>query len=688
VYTVRGAAGLLIGSEPKEVGGMALRLTLRSPKRIGSLFWTLSFNGLAGLIITIGLLVAIPVSAQQFTKVPLFAQGEFLVKFTQTYSPTEIDEIAAEYGTDVLEIGTRSGIVRMHVPYGWTAETMMDSYSLDPRVQFAQPNPLMFATGDVEAPFIPDDPIFPFQTNLFLIHMPDAWNIQSGKPGVKVAVLDTGVAFERREIEPDDPLFGLGFTEFVQAPDLEETHFSDTGRDCINDDDHANDDNGHGTFVSGVIAQSTDNGLGSASVAFDTTIVPIKVLNRRGAGNLFCLIEGLHNAIDSGVDVVNMSLGFSFLLSDPAFDPIFLELDKVLQQAHDQGIVLVASTGNDGVGIVSRPALNPNVIAVGASNFDGMTRAFYSQFSDDEAGLGIPPTPGLPGSIEIVAPVGDFTDKDANGIPDAPIHQACDGFADPPDFFCLDPTVFNFFISIGTSFGPPQVAGAAALLIANGQRPSKDGAGVEAIRQILRKTATDLGPSGFDLEFGAGQLDVLAALRTNVPFTAFQIERARVKLDGRASTDRFKVRGSFVYGENSDGIYMLHEDVTVAFDGFTETIPAGSWSYRGDDDEDDDEDKDEYKREFKYKGGSGGITKMKITIGKDGEIGFRVKAKGLDLSGIDLANPVTFALQIGNDYGKADIQFNDKGRFRKRRKRGWKSFLAPKGKDRDDDDDD
>ena len=156
-----------------------------------------AFVGLAGLVITIGLLVAIPVSAQQFTQVPLFAQGEFLVKFTQTYSPTEIDEIAAEYGTDVLEIGARSGIVRMHVPYGWSAETMMDSYSLDPRVQFAQPNPLMFATGDVEAPFIPDDPIFPFQTNLFLIHMPDAWNIQAGKPGVKVAVLDTGVAFER-----------------------------------------------------------------------------------------------------------------------------------------------------------------------------------------------------------------------------------------------------------------------------------------------------------------------------------------------------------------------------------------------------------------------------------------------------------------------------------------------------------
>ena len=113
---------------------------------------------------------------------------------------------------------------------------------------------------------------------------------------------------------------------------------------------------------------------------------------------------------------------------------------------------------------------------------------------------------------------------------------------------------------------------------------------------------------------------------------------------------RFDVRGAFELGETSNGIDPFTEAVTVTFDGFTETLPAGSF-FRDDDNEG-----------FQFKGSSGGIKQMKIR--DDGD--FRVKTKDVDLSGIDLTKPVPFSLQIGNDdFGTTDIPFDNKGRFRK-----------------------
>lgn len=121
-----------------------------------------------------------------------------------------------------------------------------------------------------------------------------------------------------------------------------------------------------------------------------------------------------------------------------------------------------------------------------------------------------------------------------------------------------------------------------------------------------------------------------------------------MELDRGATGDRFWVRGGFQLGATSNGIDVLNEDVTVIFDKFTETIPAGSF-FRDDDDEG-----------FQFNGASGGITQ--INIRDDGR--FRVRARGLDLSGIDLNNPAPFSLQIANDLGETEIPFDNKGRFR------------------------
>ena len=132
--------------------------------------------------------------------------------------------------------------------------------------------------------------------------------------------------------------------------------------------------------------------------------------------------------------------------------------------------------------------------------------------------------------------------------------------------------------------------------------------------------------------------EVLTALSN--PFSLFEIERARVDRRGRAR-DRFEVRGRFVLGATTDGIDPVNEDVTVALGAFAETIPAGAFRRHGD--------------EFRFRGDSGGLEDVRI--GDDGE--FRIEARGVDLSGLDLSAPVVFSLQIGNDVGETTLKLDD-----------------------------
>ena len=135
------------------------------------------------------------------------------------------------------------------------------------------------------SPF-PNDTCFRYQWHLRQIGMPDAWKLGQGK-GAVVAVIDTGV---------------------TRVGDLAETKFV-PGYNFIANNDNAADDHGHGTHVAGTIAQSTNNKLGVAGVAFGVSIMPIKVLSARGSGSMAGIAQGIRWAADHGANVINMSLG-------------------------------------------------------------------------------------------------------------------------------------------------------------------------------------------------------------------------------------------------------------------------------------------------------------------------------------------------------------------------------------------
>src|SRR5256885_725086 len=129
------------------------------------------------------------------------------------------------------------------------------------------------------------------------VGMPKAWKLGQGN-GVVVAVLDTGVAYEN-------------YGRFHKLPDLEGITFVDP-YDFVANNKHADDDHGHGSHVTGTIAQATNNGIGVAGVALNVKIMPLKVLAGNGSGSGARIAHAIRYAADKGAKGIHMSIGGAF----------------------------------------------------------------------------------------------------------------------------------------------------------------------------------------------------------------------------------------------------------------------------------------------------------------------------------------------------------------------------------------
>ena len=283
-------------------------------------------------------------------------------------------------------------------------------------------------------------------------------------------------------------------TRYVRAPDLAGTSFWNNadevagdgldndgngfvddlgGWDFINSDAHPNDDNAHGTHVTGTIAQTMNNGFGVAGVAFGTTVMPVKVLNAAGSGTSEGVAEGILYAVENGADVISLSLG----------GPAAAVLESAVAYAYAHGVTVVAASGNNNAGSVSYPAAyDAYVIAVGATQYNE-ARAPYSNYGS---------------SLDLVAPGGN-TAVDQNG----------DGYADGvlQNTFGDTPVDWAYWFYQGTSMATPHVSGVAALLLVLDSTLTPD-----QVRYSLEYTAEDKGVLGRDDVYGWGLIDAEAAL--------------------------------------------------------------------------------------------------------------------------------------------------------------------------------
>ena len=397
------------------------------------------------------------------TSPPNWAQNEIIVKFKSGASKELIARTNQRHGASVLYTSPFAGFKRIKVPPGKTAKQLLELYNYEPDVEYAELNYYAYAL------FTPNDPYYVYQWNFYDannggINMQAAWDIATGEPNVIVAVLDTGVAYE-------------DFRGFQLAPDLANTRFV-TGYDFASGDSHPNDDDGHGTHVTGTIAQSTNNSLGAAGIAFDCSIMPVKVLSKRGqisSGSHADIADGIYFAADNGAHIINMSLGGE----SPS-----ITLENALAYACGKDITIVCAAGNEyeyGNPVQYPAGYDEYCIAVGATRYD-LTRASYSSTGS---------------YLDIAAPGGDL-DVDQNG----------DGYGDGilQQTFGTNPKDWGYWFYTGTSMATAHISGVAALLISTGVTDPN------AVREALEETAEDLGPQGWDEEYGWGLVDAYAAL--------------------------------------------------------------------------------------------------------------------------------------------------------------------------------
>jgi serine protease len=366
----------------------------------------------------------------------------------------------------------RSRVLRL--PAGETVPAALTRLRREPGVAYAQPDYVAHADGS----FIPDDRgrsrraqgWQQLQWNMLPgagIGAPQAWSNllaahRPGGRGVTIAVLDTGVAYRN-------------WHQFRASPDFQNTRFV-SPYDFVSNNRFPLDRNGHGTFVAGVLAESTNNNVGLTGVAYGASIMPVRVLDAQGEGDESTIARGIRYAVDHGAQVINLSL--EFLPDQVNAGSQIPQIVSAIDYAHRRGVTVVGAAGNDDAHQVAYPARVPNVISVGATTRD-RCMASYSNGGAD---------------LDLVAPGGG-----SDAI--MPSDPACHPARALPSIYQLtltDPPHWSDFgypsFYIGTSMSAPAVAATAALVISSGvlgAHPSPD-----QLLAHLEQTATTLPVGG------------------------------------------------------------------------------------------------------------------------------------------------------------------------------------------------
>ena len=395
------------------------------------------------------------------------------------------------------------------IPPASDPEAMAAAMRTRPDVEFAQPRYRNYAMAR------PNDTLYANQWNFPAIDMERAWDIQPGATAdVIVAVLDSGMAYRSITVRYEDveefrlngrlyPALGDVIVPFAAAPELGPSGSSRfvAPRDFIWNDDLPVDLDGHGTHVAGTIGQLTNNNSGTAGMAYNVRLMPVKIIQGTWddifgspfVGTDDVVARGIRYAADNGAKVLNLSIGRTE--GGPA--PVVAD---ALRYAVSRGaFVAIASgntrdTGNQGNRLALAAADINGAIAVGAVGRT-LDLAYYS-------------TTGS--YVEISAAGGDQRQSGSSG---GILQQTLDldlleTYERPPSRF--EPPradSFAYYYFQGTSMATPHVSGFAALLIQQGiTNPA-------AIEAAMKQFATDKGPPGRDDQYGYGLINPRATLR-------------------------------------------------------------------------------------------------------------------------------------------------------------------------------
>lgn len=396
----------------------------------------------------LSVVVAVDGTAADTETIIEFAPGELLVRLKTPSESSEVEAIRARVGAS-LRRTLLSGDTELWEVSAGAEKSLCELLGREPSIRWAEPNYLYHAFATV-----PDDPLFGNQWGHTRVSSTAAWDVETGSDQIVIAIIDSGIDTGHPDLS----------TKLVP------------GHDFVDDDADPSDLQGHGTHVSGIAAASGDNGLGIAGMSWGARIMPVRVLDENGSGYNSDIVDAITWAVNHGADILNLSFGgtsFSQAMQD------------AVNAAHSAGRLVVAAMGNDRSGNPTKyPAAYGNVFAVAATDrYDNYT--WYSQYG---------------AHCDIAAPGGDMSYyHDPDGV-----------YSTLPTYACTMSSagyLNSYDYDHGTSMATPFVSGLAALVWSAFPFLSPD-----QVQQKIESTATDLGPIGWDQDYGWGLINAAAAL--------------------------------------------------------------------------------------------------------------------------------------------------------------------------------
>ncbi len=321
-----------------------------------------------------------------------YRRGEILVKFRPEVPEAERQVIRDRMGAKVERVFESIGVEHWRLPGDADTEAALGRLVELPEVEYAEPNYIYTPQA------IPGDPDFSRQwylrnTGQWVngsagtpgadIAAEAAWDIETGDPGMVIAVIDSGVAFEHPDLiqnvwtnDGEIPDNGLDDDGNGYPDDLH-------GWDFVNDDGNPSDysrdlyGDGHGTHVAGIIAAAGDNGIGTAGVMWQARIMPLQVFDLfqvnafEGIQNSL-ILAAVEYAIDNGARIINCSFG-GYGESAALFD--------IFRVADENGVLVTAAAGNESLNNDILPVYPagydlPNILSVAAVDEDGGLAAY------------------------------------------------------------------------------------------------------------------------------------------------------------------------------------------------------------------------------------------------------------------------------------------------------------------------
>ncbi len=403
---------------------------------------------IVGRFLVLVLTVSLSGAVQAVSRVPLIAPrsrpsraaDRILVKFRPQASNGMRAQAMSAQGLTMKSEIAGIGLQVLQIPTGETPESMIA------RLHAKHPDTIEYAEVDhyLYPVLTPNDPLFLNQYHLTKISAPAAWDQTTGS-GVIIAIADTGVQ--------------------ASHPDLA-AHLRLPGYNSMDGTSDIVDYNGHGTAVAGTAAAIGNNAVDGSGVAFNATILPIKITlgaDTSGTSDDEAIAAAIMYAADHGAKVVNVSFG-----SDTSCDS--QTMINAANYMISKGGLVVQAAGNSPIN--KGCPTNTSIIEVSATDQNDAL-AFFSNFGSDIA-------VSAPGVSILTTNCNNCSI--GNGLGDVALYD-------------------------GTSFSAPIAAGVVALIYAIDRNFTAAQA-----QQILFNSADDIGNPGYDIDFGWGRVNAAKAV--------------------------------------------------------------------------------------------------------------------------------------------------------------------------------